>query len=255
MYELPPILRGGDRENIAALRDYLVRLSRSLEDLRGDNASASGAAHGETAASSLARRELSEKLGALRALIVKTADSAQALDQALTDTRQELREGYLARSDFGEYMERAEAGFAATARGVVESYDFQSALETLSARAEESDLLLTSLRGEIRRGLIHDPDSGETVTGIAIAENLRFTGSVYEAGGLRYYELAPGQTLGLYTASGWQFWVGGVKRGWFDARDGRLHVAGETVEDRLQLGGWVLLDSGGLGVKVIANEQ
>ena len=88
--------------------------------------------------------------------------------------------------------------------------------------------------------------------GIAIAENLQFTGQVHEEDGLKYYELSPGQTLGLYTATGWQFWVNGSKRGGFDSRDGRLHVISEVVEDGLQLGpDWAVSTAGGFGIKYL----
>ena len=75
---------------------------------------------------------------------------------------------------------------------------------------------------------------------------------MHEEDGLKYYELAPGQTLGLYTATGWQFWVNGSKRGWFDSRDGRLHVISEVVEDGLQLGAdWAVSTAGGFGIKYL----
>ena len=62
--------------------------------------------------------------------------------------------------------------------------------------------------------------------------------------------LAPGQTLGLYTATGWQFWINGSKRGWFDSEDGMLHVANIVVEDKLQIGdGWLMTTTGGFGLR------
>ncbi len=44
MYELPPILRGTEQQQLEALRDYLVRLVRELErkdEERGDNGNSS----------------------------------------------------------------------------------------------------------------------------------------------------------------------------------------------------------------------
>jgi hypothetical protein len=109
---------------------------------------------------------------------------------------------------------------------------------------------MTAIRGEIRRGLITDPESGETAMGIAISEELSFTGVEHTEAGLTYYELTPGQTLGLYTATGWQFWINGSKRGWFDSRDGMLHVANLAVETSLMLGGgWLITASGGFGIR------
>ena len=71
-----------------------------------------------------------------------------------------------------------------------------------------------------------------------------------EREGLRYYELSPGSTLGLYTATGWQFWISGSKRGWFDSADGMLHVTNLAADSSLRLGGdWLLTADGGLGIR------
>ncbi len=258
MYEYPPILTGSARQQLQALRDYLVRMARTLETAEQAQAATNPAAAG-TAAAAREKKAEEDKLAAvrknaanLRALVEKTAGRAEALALELGGVRQEMESEYLARSDFGDYMEQVQTSFVTTARGVVESYDFASLIEAVSGRTEELDLYLSSIRGEIRRGLITDPETGETVMGIAIAENLQFTGQVHEEDGLKYYELAPGQTLGLYTATGWQFWVNGSKRGWFDARDGRLHVISEVIEDELCLGGeWAVTQMGGLGIKYV----
>lgn len=258
MYEYPPILQGSEQEQLRTLRDYLVRMARSLEAAQQAQAAPTpaGAAAAQTAREKRTEEDrlaaLRRNAARLRALIVKTAGDADTLASEIGSLRHDMESDYLARSDFGTYMEQAQASFQATARGVVESYDFAALIEAVSDRTEELDLYLTTLRGEIRRGLITDPETGETVLGIAVAENLQFTGAVHEEDGLTYYELSPGQTLGLYTSTGWQFWVNGSKRGWFDSRDGRMHVISEVIEDHLQLGAdWSLSVSGGFGIKYV----
>ena len=68
--------------------------------------------------------------------------------------------------------------------------------------------------------------------------------------GADYYQLSSGQTFGLYTSTGWQFWINGWKKGWYDSVDGMLHIANVAVENALQLGGqWQLVNSDGLGIK------
>lgn len=254
MYELPPRPQGGEREQLAALRDYLVRLVRELDAARealsaaaapAPSASAVPVRTSSAAAAESARRESGE----LRALIVKTAAQTERHVESL---RAALHEDYLALSDFGVYREDIESRFEATARGVVESYDFLGGLEALAGRLGGTESALEALRGEIRRGLITDPETGETALGIAVAEELRFTGAEHSENGLVYHELAPGQTLGLYTATGWQFWLSGSKRGWFDARDGMLHVANLAVDSSLRLGGdWLVTTSGGFGLRCV----
>lgn len=257
MYEYPPILTGSTQQQLGALRDYLVRMARSLEAAEQAQAAPKRTTATGSDAEAREKKEQEDKLAAirrnaanLRALIVKTAEQAETIAIDLGATRQEMESYYLAKSDFGEYMEQAKADFTTTARGVVESYDFTSLIEAVSGRTEELDTYLTSIQGEIRRGIVTDPGTGETAFGIAISENLQFTGAVHEQDGLQYYELAPGQTLGLYTSTGWQFWVNGSKRGWFDSGDGSLHVISEVVEDRMQIGaGWVITTAGGWGIR------
>lgn len=253
MYELPPMLRGSEGEQIAALRDYLVRLARSLEG--PDETALTTAAGGRAAAAKTARASLAEseqvrrRAAELRALIVKTADVIEREVEVLNRT---LREDYLARSDFGTYQESIRTVIESTAREVVESYDYAAALEALGRDGEALLRSLTAIRGQIRRGLITDPETGETAMGIAIAEELRFTGQERTENGLVYSELSPGQTLGLYTATGWQFWINGSKRGWFNSVDGMLHVMNLAVEQSLALGGgWTVTMANGLGVRYL----
>lgn len=241
-FELPPMAQGSAEQQLAALRDYLVRLARSLEQVCG--AEAVGAAAGRAA--SLAQKhslaEVKASASALKALIIKTADEVEQYADAKVEEYDSL---YVARSEFGNYYEQIETQVAQTARQAVESYRFTEAIDGLES-------FLTELSGQIRRGVIEDPDTHEAHLGIAVSESLSFTGQTQTEGGLTYYELSPGQTLGLYTASGWQFWINGVKRGWFSSEDSMLHVANIVVEDTLQMGAnWQITTAGGFGLRYI----
>lgn len=266
MRELPPVLSGDALQQIAALRDYLVRTARGSESETVETVAAhaggiwkqagraTGAAAlpgGENQSPDALQRE-----ARLRALIVKSAEESRkrdhVLQESIGDLGCEMRQSYLARSEFGEYQQEILLLIDATARQIVESYDFTARLSAADERLGELAGALTRLRGEIRRGLIQDPETGELCFGIAIAQELRFTGQTVTENGLVYEELAPGQTLGLYTASGWQFWINGSKRGWFDASDGQLHIRSLTAEQELRLGGdWLCTSSGGFGIRYV----
>lgn len=250
MTEMPPILSGSEKQQLAALRDYLVRLSSSLDSaaLAPTDERQSMVKTAKAAADSVSERS-ERKEAELRALIIKTADTVQRQVDTLSAA---LREEYLAISDFGEYTEQIDTLFTATARNVVESYDFYSRIDALTAAGEEMERLISSLRGELRRGIIEDPDTGERALGIAISENLSFTGEIVTENGVEYYRLSPGQTLGIYTSSGWQFWINGAKRGWFDSRDGMLHVGGIAVESSMRIGAdWLISCDGGFGIRYL----
>ena len=243
MPEIPPRLQGSPEQQLVAMRDYLVRLSQSLEQV-GRSAAAPAVSKAGAAASAQenAAEQVKSTARALKALIIKTADEITAY----TDSRVESFESlYVAKSDYGSYYNQIETQVAQTARDTVESYHYIEAFGEMNA-------YLTDLGGQIRRGVIEDPETHEVHLGIAISEQLSFTGQTQTEGGLTYYELAPGQTLGLYTSRGWQFWIGGVRRGWFSSEDSMLHVSNIVVENRLQLGsGWDITSTNGFGLRYI----
>lgn len=251
VFDMPPILQGTPEQQLAAMRNFLVRLAEDLQAELDEDKVQQAVQEAVTASAAgsgtAAKAEIDRNAQNLRQLIIKTADSIYSYVDTIT---QELSSVYVAKSEFGDYKETVDTTIKQTAKQTVESYNFQSQIDAVNSRADGTDRFVTTIRGEIRRGLITDPDTGETQMGIAISENLTFTGETEEENGLTYYELAPGQTLGLYTATGWQFWINGAKKGWFDSEDGMLHVANIVTEDKLQLGSdWLLTTTGGFGLR------
>ena len=269
MPELPPILQGEALQQIAQLRDYLVRRERGRENEILQTAAANPETVREAASSagttpSNARRygegaetDAVRRAAALRALIVKTADESRAGDLVLTNSigelSHELRQEYLARSEFGEYRQEIALLIEATARQIVESYGYLEQIRATDAALGEMGEAFAEYRaelsGQIRRGFLEDPETHLTVLGIAISQQLQFTGQEMTDGGWTYFELSPGQTLGLYTSTGWQFWVNGRKVGWFDSSDGMLHTVSQVVEQEIRIGSWSLSADGGLGIR------
>lgn len=239
-YELPPQARGGAEEQLAALRDYLVRLAQELE--RAEQGGTAAAAKAADAVRGKTEAALREQASALKALIVKNADEIGEMTDARFDS---LSSRYVAVSDFGSYYEQIDAQVRRTARETVESYHYTEAVEAL-------ERYMSTLSGQIRRGVIEDPETHELHLGIAISETLSFTGQTQSVGGVIYHELAPGQTFGLYTSAGWQFWINGVRRGWFSSEDSMLHVANIIAEDKLRAGSdWEISTAGGFGLRYI----
>ena len=143
-YELPPQARGSAEEQLAALRDYLVRLAQELERVEhGGIAAASKSAAAVREKNELALRE---QAAALKALIIKNADEITSYADERFDS---LSSTYLAVSDFGTYLEQIDTSIRQTARDTVESYRYAE-----SIRALES--YVSVLNGQIRRGLIEN---------------------------------------------------------------------------------------------------
>ena len=243
--EIPPQLQGSPEQQLIAMRDYLVRLAQSLEKVGGSEVVIEATKAATKAANRNQEKTIEDiraKANALKALIIKTADEITEYTDSKVETFESL---YVAKSDYGTYYNQIETQVEQTARNTVETYHYNEAIQAL-------DTYMTELNGQIRRGVIEDPETHEVHLGIAISEQLSFTGQTQTEGGLTYYELAPGQTLGLYTSTGWQFWINGVRRGWFSSEDSMLHVSNIVVENRLQLGSdWEIVSAGGFGLRYI----
>lgn len=264
MYDLPPILNGTSAQQLAALRSYLVRMAQQLNGAL-DTGSAQSAAQtarsgaGTKTASAGRSADIEKNARELRALIIKTADGlsgdiirSQDQQRLYTDAESEKLSSLLvAKSEFGTFTEKIESRISESARGIVESYDYDSLISSAQDSIALLQSYMTKIDGEIRRGIVTDPETMEDVTGIAISQNLQFTGAIVKGtDGAEYYRLSSGQTFGLYTSTGWQFWIDGHKRGWYNSVDGMLHIANTAIEDTLQIGGaWRILNEGGLGIK------
>jgi len=239
--EKPPILQGSPQDQIRALRDYLVRMSRSLEMAATAPAVAAGTTVTLTRADGTVVTETGSGVDSidairksareLRALIIK---SAKTLESEMDTKEEEYNGRFLAQNDFQTWELGLNSRIETSAAGVVESYGFQ---ESISSTQNQMQDYFTRIDGEIRRGYLEDPDNpGQYVFGIAISSNLQFSGTVQDKDGYRYYELEGNQTFGLYTASGWQFWVNGRKQGYFNSEDNKLHVRNIVADDSLQIG-------------------
>lgn len=127
----------------------------------------------------------------------------------------------------------------------------QENIDDLHQAIQETNELFN---GEIRRGFIDF--NGERYFGIVIASRNVFSesGTTYTPDGETnpYYQIDTGYCYGLYTATGWQFWRGDQRLGWFDTDDGQLHVNNIAIEDDLTMGNWRMVESSTtFGIKYI----
>ena len=258
MYEMPPILQGNEQQQIAALRDYLVRMVRSSNAETTQAVQAAVQAATQTTPQGAPKqstevKDLQDNAEQLRQLILKTADEVTNVSEHADEIDATLESAYVAKSDFGVYQEQAALDMIASAKDVIEHYELSEnvylldTIDDLGDQVGDLRVYTTMLDGQIRRGWIQDPITHETAFGIAISQKMTFavdpvTGQeiTHDDGtGTKYYELAANQTVGMYTSTGWQFWIDGQKRGWFDSEDGMLHVINIVSENSFKLSaGW-----------------
>ena len=242
--EKPPMLQGTEQEQLSAIRDYLFRLAKSLEDVSVSEANVAVTAsvradgtrvyqNGQTVAKTI--EDVRKQANELRSLIIKSSDQVIAYADRKIEQYDAV---YGAASVFGNLLEEYSRQIEETAMGALETYGYASKIDGLY------DDFYTKISGAIQRGFVEDPDNpGTYILGIAVSQNLQFTADTQQDGeGNTYYELGPNQTFGLYTSTGWQFWIDGYKVGWFSSLDGMLHVRQIVVEQSLQISdSWKLI--------------
>lgn len=247
MYEMPPILQGNEKQQIAALRDYLVRMVR--------NQNAETTAQTTTVISDTKEiKDVRDNAEQLRQLILKTSDDVTIVAGRADGFDDKLFELDSAVSDFGTFVENSDITITNTARNVIEDYDFSQIITAVvGGDIDRLSEFATIMNGQIRRGWIEDPLTHDTLFGIVISQSVEFTADLpTEEGGHEYYHIAPNQTFGFYTATGWQFWINGQKRGWFDSTDSMLHVTNIVSENSFKLSaGWEMTANNGFGIKYV----
>ncbi len=260
MREYPPILKGSEQQQLTALRDYLVRMAKSLDAAEQSNVQISGAVNTQkktnvpgSSGQSASADDVKNLATQLKALIIKTANDLNG-DITSVETRvtnldgedgviAKLGETYVANSVFGQYQQDVIQTITETAQSEIRDYDMTEKVTAVvggDISALQEFAIKTS--GRIQLGYIADPSAeGGYALGVAITQNLQVdeTQQKTDVQGNVYYEIAANQTFGLYTSTGWQFWVNGIKRGWFTTEDGgeALHVESIAVDNRIILGG------------------
>ena len=251
MIEKPPILQGSTNDQVRALRDYLYKLAGTLDgsiqqatalqnvkvtvDKQGRQVVSAGGGGVNASTADAIKKSADE----LKRLIIKSADEVYEYMDGKTE---EYNGKYVAKSEYGEFTQSFNSRVETAARGVIEDYGFVEQIEALQTADEQIQQYLTDLNGQIKRGIVLDPSTNQYVTGIAISQSLSTSGTCppldpHNPGdGYTYYYLTEGQTFGLYTSTGWQFWLNGVKKGWFDSQENVLNVYDLVVKNTLRVG-------------------
>lgn len=282
MRELPPVLSGTEAQQLSALRDYLVRMARTLDvaEVETNRMIKEAATAKQTSSSSVGSKALEEIKGSvseLKSLIIKTADDVEVLNDATGVLGDRLDTGvsntaavmkvlgidttYIAESDFGAYEERLSSASFAAAKQYVDTFDYYEKISPavsgdISAAirpvADELGQYITAMQGMIIRGYI--TIEGVQRFGIAIAKELKTTGNTMINNGLVYDELVSSQTFGFYGSEGWEYWVNGEKTAWVDSQTSTMRLANARIDSNTYMSGsWQWRDFDGLGLKYVGD--
>lgn len=161
-------------------------------------------------------------------------------------------------SGIGEVVQKWSTRYEVDATGVSGFFKLLEKIESLQADGLD---YLSTLEGQITLGIITIPGEGGTPgeedIGIAIGSRKITTAETYtDELGRVFHKLDTRESFAFYTATGWQFWGGGKKLGWYNSVDGMLHVGDLQIEESAQFGQeatgkWIMETEGGFGIRYL----
>ena len=229
----PPNLSGNStEERLKSLHSWLFQFSEQLQytlnNLDSSNFSNNGLEEIVNADSSSKKSSAAnEEFNALKALIIKTADTVKS---SYEEIKEILESDYLAISEFGEYSENSKMELVKSALGVTQNF---SRIEEISGKLESVETSFNTykrdIKAYIRTGYLEQLDS----YGVSIGEE-----NVEIIDGIEAVTFNQFATL---TSEELAFWQNGVKLGYFQGDS--LFVNGV-----IRVGRWAIDPSGGFTI-------
>lgn len=201
---------------------------------------------------------------ALKGLIIKTADETTStqvnpLQQELTKQAKELADSiegltktvgemsgeYVAKSEFGSYIQQINAEIEANPEAITQYYSFVSALKAnIDAVNAGFEDYKTNTEGYIRSGIVYCDGDGRPVLGVAVGQNLTAT----EVDGKQVVD--QNDFRATFTAKKLSFWQDATEVAYVSGN--QLYIPGVAKLGGMQLGGkWDISIANGLAFKWI----
>lgn len=248
--ETPPTFNGEPENRLKQVIAYLFRLSENLNvalnnltyaDIGG--AATDANATGGSSSGGAGRGDAYEEL---RELIINTAGLVRAEEQRL---EQEFTSRYEAIStDWGTFQENISNSIETTARGVVNSYGYDSLIATLQEEAAGFSEYQIHTEGFIRQGFIDTDSEGVPILGIAIGQNL--TSTEVTIGGEKYQQFDDAQSCAFYTADRVSFRINGQEVAYISNR--KLYIGDAEINNSMTFGGkWLVTHGTGFTIRWI----
>ena len=237
---MPPHPGGSAGEALLAQYAYLYQLSQLL-NLSEAQLTAAGTAVKTLSRGKAEKADLSQQAQNLKALIVKSADT---VERRMEEVKAELTGSYIAKSDFGDYVEQLSLYLEANPEAITQYYRFaaemQGELDHLDAAFQE---YRTETGGYIRTGIVSYEADGTPVYGVAVGQDL----TVREVDGETVVDQR--RFRSTFTASRLSFWQDETEVAYIS--DNRLHIREAEVQDALRVGNWRLSTENGLAIRYL----
>ena len=247
--ETPPALRGQPETQIKEISSYLFRLSEmlnvALNNLTANNFSSAVEISGSKASQGQGIDTVTS-YNELRSLISNTA---QIVSVEIEKLHKELDQQYVAISnDWGTFQENISSTIEATAEGVVQSYNYDSELQSLHEQASGFSAYKISTEGYIRQGFIERDENNVPIVGIAIGQGLKSTSVTIN--GIEYQQIDTTASCAFYTATKVSFRINGQEVAYISNR--KLYIGDVEITGSVVLGSkWMISTTSGLAIKCI----
>jgi len=249
--ETPPALRGQPETQIKEISSYLFRLSEllnvALNNLTQNNFSSAVEISGSKANQVQGQGvDLVTSYNELRGLISNTA---QIVNVEIQRLQTELEQQYVAVSgDWGMFQENISSTIEATAEAVVQSYNYDSELQTLHEEAAGFSAYKISTEGYIRQGFVDYDENNVPIVGIAIGQGLKST--AVTVNGIEYQQIDSTASCAFYTATKVSFRINGQEVAYVSNR--KLYIGDVEITGSVVLGSkWMISTNNGLTIKWI----
>ena len=240
----PPMQSGTKEQQLAAVYTYLFRMSDqlnlALQNLDAGNFSKST----REAIEAVSKPTVSkgdtndEAYQNLRAMIIKTADTVNA---QMVQIQATLKGNYVAKSDFGTYVQQLSAYLEANPEAITQYYKFASDLQTDLSKVDAAfSSYQAETEGYIRTGVVYYDDA-VPVYGVAVGQNLTAT-------------TVDGETVidrrdfrATFTAKKLSFWQDETEVAYVS--NNMLYINEVQILNKLSLGNWQFSTGSGLNIK------
>lgn len=232
---MPAAPEGSLQEQVTQQYAYLLQMAQQLNlalgQLEGTGgggtgfASAARQAAGRTGSNKIEKAD--EQYETLRSMIIKTAARVEKTTQELTA---QLKENYVAASDFGQYIATLSAYLEANPEALTQYYSFVS---DLKANVEAVDAAFSHYKvdteGYIRTGIVYY-EGAVPVYGVAVGQGL----TCREVDGEKVVDQS--NFRAVFTATRLSFWQDATEVAYVS--NNRLYITSITVLGGIGIGKW-----------------
>lgn len=247
----PPALMGTEAQQLVQMRSYLFRISEMLNSAITEQhvvLEQTVQRQSESVSNDVFTEEIDAQYNKLKSLIIKTADIVRT-EMDMVET--ELRQQYIAKSEWGTYQESIHSDIVATAESVVQSYDYDSQLAAARAGIADFEAYKIQTSGYIQSGIIGYDDDNYPVIGIAIGQDLK--SREVTIGGEVFSEIDMTKNLATYTSERITFWQNGIEVAYIS--NSEMGITSVHIKGKITLGDeWEVSHTNGFTVKWVGGE-